>query len=81
MQLDKGVTEEERYWHGWPWALCWALFACICLTAARSWQQGEWFQVGFYLLVNFFILGLTANVKKKFYLRRRNMQARREVKF
>lgn len=80
-ELDRGVTEEERYWHGWPWALCWATSLFLVYRATLYGRDSQWLLMGAAILVALLFLGSTDRAKKKYYLRRRNTQARQDMKF
>lgn len=80
-ELDRGVTEEERYWHGWPWALCIAAMTLMMVLGLGHAVNKAWGWLALSIFGFLFWYGCAQSARKKFYLRRRNAQARQEVKF
>jgi hypothetical protein len=79
--LDRGVTEEERYWHGWHWALCWSASFFLFYRAVKYAGEGQWLLMGIAVILALLFLGSTDRAKKKYYLRRNNAQSRQDAKF
>lgn len=80
-ELDRGVTEEERYWHGWPWALSLLWFVLVCYWMVGYITDRRWGWAALMFPAAVLALGTIDKTKKKFYLRRNNAQARQDVKF